>query len=73
MKITYEFNISPDEEADDEHDLKLFQIASDMYDALFELSNYRRRLEKEYDPFDFDAVWDRLGDILTDSKIHEIL
>lgn len=46
MKVIYEFT-----EPEDKDERHLFEISSDMYDALFELDNIRRNLYKGYKYF----------------------
>jgi len=67
MKITYELD-----PYDDQSDLLLIQIRSHMYNALFDLDEFRRQLTKGYIPCDIDAILERLNDIIMDSKIREI-
>ena len=72
MKVTYEFNYEVDNDNNDEWNLKIFQRAPQMYEALTDISDYLREWRMGWNEDDIDKMEDRISDILGNSNIGEI-
>lgn len=70
MKIIYEFDTNKEDY--DEGELLLFQNASRMHNALFEISNILRGYRKGHKEEDFDKLDDEIGEQIMASRIDEI-
>lgn len=66
MKVTYEFN-----EPEDHSERMLFEVAGDMYNALYELANLKRSIYKGYEDWTVEKIEKKLGEILEDSRYYE--
>ena len=67
MKVTFELDTN-----EDQFKYELMLYASEMFRAFMDLDSYARDLRKEYAPFEYDTVLDKLGEILGDSRISDI-
>ena len=72
MKVIYEFNVEVGNDSNDEWDLKIFQNAHRMYEALNNISDYLRQLRKGWVEDDLDTIEDKISDMVIDSNIGEI-
>ena len=70
MKITYEFNYSP--ESADYLDMQLFQNAQKMFSSLIELDDYTHKLRKEHINDNKEKILETISDIIYDSGIGDI-
>lgn len=72
MKVTYEFEITPDCTESDFMDLMIVQKAQDMYAALHALEQYLRQVKDGHIKDGKDQIMDRLFDLVFESGIGEI-
>ena len=70
MKVTYEFNI--DGESDDKYELDAFQISSNMYMSLSDISEYLREIRKGWKDPTVEEMIDHIQELIYESKIHEL-
>lgn len=73
MKITFEFNIDDtDQGMMDKYEHDLYLRAHDMYTALSDLQEFRRRLYKGWIEYNVDQTIDELDEIIGKANIYDI-
>lgn len=72
MKVTYVFDIGWEEENNDRYDLKIFQLSSQMYSALSDISDYMRELRKGWCKDNVEQIEEKISDIILGSNIGDI-
>lgn len=69
MKITYEFD---SEREGDMNERMLFEIASDMHSALFNIQTHLREYQKERCDFTIEELVSLISGFIEDSEIYKI-
>jgi len=67
VKIIYEL-----ESEDDQYHLKLFEIADNMYRALFKIDELMRAINKGHKEFAEEELIEKILEMTWDSRINEI-